>query len=531
MKRKWLLLLLATLAGIAGAFSFRSDPTPLYGFTIGPLILLALRGSRRFAAAAGFCFGVGFQGASLLWVYEVMHVHGHLQPIAAVGVLALMVAYLALYPGVFSFTLALLAQRGEVRALLTAPFLWVALEYAQTHAPLIGFPWNLAGYSLVQATGLMQLAAVTGIYGLSFVSASCGALLASVVPLQADKPWRKSRLILAASTFAGLMVFSNIGSLMIPAAKADQAAVLVQLNFPQAPTYPANWMDVHAGEMDELERNSVEAAKQKAGLIIWPEVPAPFYFLDPKFAARAERIARDSGAHFLVGVVEWKRGAENRMLPYNSAVLLDASGKRVFQYDKIHLVPFGEYVPLRRWLKFAESLVAEVGDFRAGTEYVTGELPDEPAPWETRTPGPPRKFGVSICYEAIFPNEVRQFVANGADLLVNISNDGWLGRSAGPDQHLAMARVRAVENRRWLLRATNNGYTVSIDPYGRIVAQLATDVRGVLRAPFSFRSDRTIYSRFGDWFAWMCVIMSVGFLLMRRGKAESKDTGGQDVRR
>jgi apolipoprotein N-acyltransferase len=296
-------------------------------------------------------------------------------------------------------------------------------------------------------------------------------------------------------------------------------------------------MDVHAGEMDELEKISVDAARQNTGsaqaakLIIWPEVPAPFYFRDPKFAARAERIARDSGASFLAGVVEWREGPNNRLLPYNSAVLLDPTGKRVFQYDKIHLVPFGEYVPLRRLLTFASQLTAEVGGFQAGTAYSTGELPDEPAPWEMRTPGAPHKFGAFICFEAVFPNLVRQFTVGGAELLINISNDGWYGRSAAPDQHLAMARVRAVENRRWLLRATNNGFTVAIDPYGREVARLAPDVRGVLRAPFSFRSDRTIYSRFGDWFAWVCVILAIGFfvgagLAPPRGAASSAPTKG-----
>jgi apolipoprotein N-acyltransferase len=338
--------------------------------------------------------------------------------------------------------------------------------------------------------------------------------------------------------FAAVLVLcAQIGVRYIPQPRADHVAVLVQLNFPEAPSYPANWMDVHAGEMDELEKISVDAARQNTGsaqaakLIIWPEVPAPFYFRDPKFAARAERIARDSGASFLAGVVEWREGPNNRLLPYNSAVLLDPAGQRKYQYNKIHLVPFGEYVPLRRLLTFASQLTAEVGGFQAGTAYSTGELPDEPAPWEMRTPGAPHKFGAFICFEAVFPNLVRQFTANGAELLINISNDGWYGRSAAPDQHLAMARVRAVENRRWLLRATNNGYTVAIDPYGREVARLAPDVRGVLRAPFSFRSDRTLYSRWGDWFAWMCVVIAFGFFVMRPGKPERADTGDHEVKR
>ncbi|MGC1200940.1 MAG: apolipoprotein N-acyltransferase, partial [Candidatus Acidiferrales bacterium] len=123
------------------------------------------------------------------------------------------------------------------------------------------------------------------------------------------------------------------------------------------------------------------------------------------------------------------------------------------------------------------------------------------------------RFSVFICFEAVFPNEVRRFTANGAQLLINLSNDGWFGRSAAPAQHLMMARVRAVENRRWLLRDTNNGYTVSVDPYGRIVAEMATDIRDQLDAPYDFRSDLTPYVRFGDWLPWLCVIVSVAMLI------------------
>ena len=131
----------------------------------------------------------------------------------------------------------------------------------------------------------------------------------------------------------------------------------------------------------------------------------------------------------------------------------------------------------------------------------------------TYVPSAGAKFGTFICYEAIFPDEVRHFAANGADLLINLSNDGWFGRSAAPAQHLMMARVRAIENRRWLLRDTNNGFTVSVDPYGRIVARLPTDVRGELEAPYDFRSDLTPYVRFGDWLCWLCLLVSLVLLV------------------
>jgi apolipoprotein N-acyltransferase len=185
------------------------------------------------------------------------------------------------------------------------------------------------------------------------------------------------------------------------------------------------------------------------------------------------------------------------LLPYNSALLFDAQGQRVFVYDKVHLVPFGEYEPFPLIHHVVTSVSGEVGGFHKGNRYVVGQLPQG------------NTFGVFICYEAIYPGEVRRFAAGGAQLLINISNDGWFGRSAAAEQHLRMARVRAVENRRWIVRSTNNGFTVSVDPYGRILQPLPPDVRAAADLPYDFRSDRTIYSRFGDWFAWLCVLVSV----------------------
>jgi apolipoprotein N-acyltransferase len=249
--------------------------------------------------------------------------------------------------------------------------------------------------------------------------------------------------------------------------------------------------------------------------VVWPEVPAPFTFVDPQFVERAQRLARRSGHPFLAGVVEWKpvqdtSGAAPRtiMAPYNSAVMLDAAGRRIFAYDKINLVPFGEFEPFPLIHHVVTNVSEEVGGFRRGSDYSVGQLSNG------------FRFGTFICFEAIFPNEVRKFAKNGVNLFINISNDGWFGRSAAPDQHLRMARVRAVENRRWLLRATNNGFTVSVDPYGRIVARLASDIRGALDAPYDFRTDRTLYTRWGDWVAWLSVMASAILLFSGRQRRQ-----------
>jgi len=231
---------------------------------------------------------------------------------------------------------------------------------------------------------------------------------------------------------------------------------------------------------------------------------------DPKFAARAARTGRELPDGFLVGVIDWKAQPGSGWHIYNSAALIDPAGHESFLYDKVHLVPFAEYVPFSNVFAFVRKITMEVGNFQSGHDYKSGTFPDS------------GRFGVFICYESIFPGEVRRFVANGAQVLVNISNDGWFGRSAAPEQHVAMARVRAIENRRWLLRSTNNGITESVDPYGRIIAQLPTDVRAALDAPYAYLNDLTLYARLGDWLPWLSLVVSAGFLIanFRRSRAK-----------
>jgi len=501
-------LLLALGSGLALALAFPSYNLPLFAWFALAMLLLALAGARPWPAALlGFLHGAVFYTATLTWIYTVMRVHGGLSVAAAAGVLAALVVAASLFTAAFSLVAAWLGRSSASRGFAAAPFLWIALEFGRTHLPAIGFPWNLLGYAASENLGLLQLVSLTGIYGLSFLVAAYNALLACVL-VGSGRRRRAVAAWLVVTT--ALVVVAVFGGRFIPVPHPRYVAHLVQTDFPQSASYPPDWMERHAAELDELERLSVAAGEKSPGLVVWPEVPAPFSLEDARFAARAEELARASHSDFLVGVVEWRLGPHGGLAPYNSAALLDVSGRRVFLYDKIYLVPFGEYVPLRRWLTFAKHLTAEVGDFQPGSEYKVGTIANAGG----------GKFGVFICYEAIFPAEVRRFVTNGADLLVNLSNDGWFGRSAGPEQHVAMARVRAAENRRWLLRDTNNGYTTAIDPYGRYVARLATDIRGELDAPYDFRSDMTLYARWGDWLAWLCAAASLCFVGARLASPE-----------
>ena len=523
LPRKWRILL-SLLAGILLALAFPNfNLAFLAWMAIAVLIIASLGGGLGEAALRGLLFGVAFYLFSTPWIYTVMHQYGPMPPWEAAGVMALMI--LAASPYFVAFTLAVtwIARRDKSLAVLASPFLWVALELARARMPDIGFPWNLLGYTASGNLALVQLTAITGIYGLSFVVAAYNAILVwligSLIGSRGQSLWRFPAAMLAGFT---VLIFgvALIGPRFVPAAHSSDVAHLVQTDLPQSAEYPANWDALHAGDMSQLDGISIAAGQKDRGLVVWPEVPAPFSLSDADFARRAQGIARDSRSDFLLGVVGWEPGADGRLGAYNSAVMIDPQGRVEFHYDKIHLVPFSEYVPWRDFFWFAKDLTGLAGDFQHGTRYTVGQLPGG-------------HFSTFICYEAVFPGEIRRFVLNGANLLINLSNDGWFGRSAAPAQHLRMARVRAVEHRRWLLRDTNNGYTASVDPYGRIVARLPVDVRGELDAPYAFRSDTTLYTRWGDWLPGLCAVVSLILLLMallRRAPVRAQRAGtGTDV--
>jgi apolipoprotein N-acyltransferase len=520
-------LFLALVSGVALALAYPLYSLPLLGWFAPALLILAVLGERpRFGFLLGLLQGALSYGLSVPWVYTVLRHYGPLPVIQAGAVFALLILATSLFHAAFAGLTAWVSRYGLARACLAAPFLWVTMEFAMGRLPAIGFPWNLLGYVAAGNLAFVQLTTITGIFGLSLLVASYNSLLAWVALqfLRGKKSGSSSTgfslwgLVLAyieshrlkpvllepafkawSGATAGFVLVGLVGQGFVPQPKADHVAHLVQTNFPVAMNYPADWMQAHVGEMDELEHISIDAGQKMPGPIIWPEVPAPFSLQDRIFQARAERIARGAGNGFLVGVVNWKQLPDGREGASNSAALLGPDGKLDFIYDKIHLVPFSEYIPWRKWLFFAKDLTGLVGDFQPGSQYKVGNISGGP-------------FSVYICYEAIFPNEVRRFTLAGAQLFVNISDDGWFGGSGAPAQHLAMARVRAVENRRWLLRDTNDGITVSVDPYGRIVARLPEHVRGELDAPFAFCADLTLFARWGDWIAWLCVLAAIVLL-------------------
>ena len=493
-------LVIAAATGAGLALSYTGFYLALYSWFCVGLLIIVLFGARPpVAFACGFLHAVAFVLASVPWIATVLAVHGGLSKWGGWAILLLIAAAWGVLTGGFAWCVHRLSRRSIAYACIGAPFLWVTFEFVRANLPEISFPWNLLGYPASNNLALLQLTTITGIYGLSFLVAGFNALLAWA---DVDAHWAlPRRLLVVACGTAVLLVVIFAGPRAVPETPSRHYARAVQTNFPEADSYPPDWFEANAQNMDEIEQLSLAPSQHQPDLIVWPEAPAPFSWQDSRFAKIASSLAIQAGHPFLAGVIEWKNlrmpGDHVALAAYNSAILIDAQGQRVFSYDKIHLVPFGEYEPFPLIHRVVTSVSSEVGGFEKGHAYSVGTLPGG------------YKFGVFICYEAIYPDEVRRFAARGAELLINISNDGWFGKSAAAEQHLRMARVRAVENRRWLLRVTNSGVTASVDPYGRIYTPMPRDVRGAANLPYDFKANETFYTRSGDWFAWLCVAVSV----------------------
>jgi apolipoprotein N-acyltransferase len=430
-----------------------------------------------------------------------MHQYGGVNTPAGIGILILFCLYLAIYHGVFGLLVRLIVGSSpfNLRALLLLPVIWVAVELARTR--ITGFPWGLLGTTQVDNIPLARIASVTGVYGLSLEIMLVNAAFAAAFLVQREKRKR----LLFATVIAALIL--QAGRLVpVPAIPADHTALLVQANVPilEGSDWTKPYFNQTLRDLTELSLES-QGSPSHPDLIVWPENPAPFYTSDPLFREAVSNVARQSNAWVLVGSIGIRNASATPNQPteiYNSASLVSPNGDWVSRYDKVHLVPFGEYVPFKQIFSFAGGLTKEVGDFSRGTSR---------APLDAGG----TKLGVFICYESIFPDEVRQFVSNGAQGLVNISNDGWYGDSGAYAQHLKQSRMRAVENNRWLLLDTNTGVTASIDPNGRIVASAARKTRTALRAPYALSNSTTFYTRHGDWFAYLCAIISIAALFAR----------------
>ncbi len=461
----------------------------------------------------GYTSGILWFAGTCYWIYDTMHEHGGLSVAAAALALFLFCLYLGLYHGLFGLLVGLAAGPGRDnrRALIAVPFLWVAVELARTR--VTGFPWDLLGTAQVDNISLSRITMWTGVYGISFeiMLVNVAVAAAFLVPRK-----KRNTLLLAAVVAAAVLQAGRLVD--APALAGDRAALLVQENIPVDENWTREAFEGTLRELTDLSEkaevssssasNATESAHGKADLIVWPESPAPFFTSDPLFRDPVSEMARATRSWVVTGAIGSRpvfsepRSASPEV--FNSAALVSPTGEWTARYDKVHLVPFGEYLPFPKLFAFAGGLTKEVGEFKAGTSRAPLEAGSMP-------------LGIFICYESVFPDEVRQFANNGAQVFVNISNDGWYGDSGAYAQHLNQTRMRAIENNRWILSATDTGVTASIDPYGSTVARLPRKERGALVAPYALTSVTTFYTRHGDWFAWLCAIISAGALLTRFG--------------
>jgi apolipoprotein N-acyltransferase len=456
----------------------------------------------------GYLAGVLWYAGTCYWIYDTMHQYGGLSAPLALLALFLFCLYLGLYHALFGFLLSLASGPGRDhrRALVAAPFLWVAVELARTR--ITGFPWNLLGTAQVDNISLTRITTWTGVYGISFE-----IMLVNVAVAAAFLVPRKKRSVLLIAAMAAAAVLQAGRLVGAPSMLVDHFGLLVQENLPVDASWTRDTFQRTLRELTDLSVKSAalnspappNSAPEKVDLIVWPESPAPFFTGDPLFRNPVSQMAREAHAWVVTGAIgntPAMQSGKPASEVFNSAALINPSGDWAARYDKVHLVPFGEYLPFPSLFAFAGGLTKEVGEFKAGTSR---------APLDAGG----TRLGIFVCYESVFPGEVREFAKQGAQLLVNISNDGWYGDSGAYAQHLNQTRMRAIENDRWLLSATNTGVTASIDPYGRTVAHLPRKQRGALVAPYALTSVTTFYTRHGDWFCWLCAIISAGALLMR----------------
>lgn len=461
----------------------------------------------------GYLCGVLWYAGNCYWIYDTMQIHGGVPPMGSVGILLLFSLVLGLYFGLFGMGLRLVQNRlGLIAALMAAPVLWTALDLVA--ARVTSVPWDQLGYSQVDNPLLSHLAPLTGVYGITFLLVMVNALLAGAILQPATRVFR----LVTAAIFVAVIFFAIERQPVKPAATATAVLMQPNLDVESAGVWPGPLWDQQiaqfthfatqdcGGAMNGIPETGAVVGQScgKPSLVVWPESPAPYFEDEDRFRSAMKSIAMAAHSPLVIGGVGMEQDANNDALYYNSGIVFDTQGNRIGRYDKIHLVPFGEFVPYRELFFFAKKLTRKVGETSRGKERNVFRIED--------AQGNAHRYGVFICYESVFADEVREFAKNGAEVFVNISDDGWYGDTSAPWQHLNMARMRAIENRRWILRDTNNGVTAVIDPNGAVRQSIPRHSVDALVAGFGYNDETTFYTRHGDVFAWLCTILSVGLV-------------------
>ncbi len=487
--------LLALFSGLLLALSFPRFGQPGFAWMalVPLLVALALRrvtGPRSFLL--GFITGLVYFGGTLYWVASVMRTYGGLNWTVAVAVALALAAYLALYPALFALICGRLTAAFGPVALLVSPAVWVTTEFGRAHL-FTGFPWVLLGYSQARVLQIAQLASLFGIFGLSAIVAIVNAVLAYLFFARS----LRGRIAAVSVAVACVAAASVWGTLRIQDGRLTRdgtplAVGLVQGNVPQ----DEKWDAARASQIFERYlRLTRDGAARGARLIVWPESSTPFLFEDDPYVHDTIRgIAMQTNAYILVGSDQIERSRPARY--YNAAFLVGPDGRTLAVYRKIHLVPFGEYVPLKRLLFFAAPLVQAVSDFSPGDQAVLLPVGGHP-------------ISTAICFEVVYPELVRQSVVGGSQLLTTITNDAWFGTSSAAYQHFEQASVRAIEEGRYVVRSANTGISGMVDPYGRVLQESRLFESAVLVGQVRALTGLTLYARIGDLIASLATLLTL----------------------
>ncbi len=507
-------IVLAVASGLLLPFCFPKFDFGLLAWIALIPLHLALDGMSKWRAfRLGWLAGtIGFTGI-MAWVVTAMHTYGKVPLLVSYAVMLLLTAYLGLFVALYSAGYVWFRSLVPRYGLFAAPCLWVTLELARTYL-FSGLPWSLLGYSQYRQLDVIQIADHLGVYGVSFLivlaNVAVAELIAWLMPLfrgfmPARLPWE---LVTTSAILVGLSWAYSTSLIVdegIQPPKATLQVGVVQPNVDQAVKWEKSQREETIARYDRL----TERLGYGTDLVVWPEAATPFFFeREPEYQLQLLAIANRASAPLLFGSPAVRFDFERKPYLLNSAYLVSPDGSLLGRYDKQHLVPFGEYIPLKSSLLFfLDKLVEGIGDFQAGPGPTVFSFTPKPPSAGGEAAARPVKFGVLICYEVIFPDLVRRFALNGAEFLVTITNDAWFGDSSAPMQHFSMVVFRSVENHLAFARAANTGVSGFIDPFGRILQTSPIFTQAVMQAAIPVHQPHTFYSRHGDVFAYGCVLI------------------------
>lgn len=499
---------LALLSGLLLALSFPKFGHPAVAWVSLAPLLLALTYAVKAGTSRWHWFRLGYASGllyfcgTLYWLSLVMREHGNL-PMIVAGLLAFgLAAWLSVFVGAFAWLTADSLRRRGLNGLWLAPFFWIVTEWFR--AWLGGnFPWALLGSSQASALPVVQLASVTGVYGLSG-AITCAGVGITILTVSRDRVERRTAIL----AIALLVLVPVWGAWRISRGELISAGSpirvgLVQGNVPQEQKWNSAYRTAIMDRYISLTREAVGAGSQ---LVLWPEASTPFFFdLEAAQAEPIRRLARESSTPFLIGTDQYEPATApgSPATLFNSAVLVGPDGRTRDSYQKIHLVPFGEFVPFKRLLFFVGPLVEAVGTFSHGSRLTVFDVEGT-------------RFSVAICYEVIYAGLARDFVNGGSQLLTTITNDAWFGRSSAASQHFEQAGIRAVEQGRYLVRSANTGISGAFDPYGRVLARTGLFTAQMTPVDVRLLSGRTIYNRVGDSILYLAFAVTAASVLRRR---------------